>query len=452
MTLDDGSRIAVVGGGPAGSFFCCFVADMADRVGLDLEVQMYEPNDFTKPGPVGCNHCGGIVSESLVQTLAVEGINLPSSVVQRGIDSYMLHMDVGSARIDTPVQEKRIAAMIRGAGPKGIQHTKWGSFDGFLQCLAVDKGVQVIHEKIVEYTRADGRPAIRTKNGELEKYDLVVFATGINSGSEKVLQREDRPYRPPGTTKTVIREFLVGEHTIEKYLGSSMHVFLLDVPRLEFAALIPKGDYVTVCMLGDDIDQELVEAFLQRREVLECMPPGWKWHEHACMCSPKMNVSSARAPFDDRVVFIGDCGVARLYKDGIGSAYRTAKAAATTAVLHGVAAHDFRRHFWPVCRSIATDNGLGRIVFSFTGLLRRWTFSRRAVLAMVRAEQRAQGAGRPMSQVLWDTFTGSAPYGDILLRAVRPAFVGRLLRHLGAAIGVFGRAEKGGHSVVIDRA
>jgi hypothetical protein len=40
-----------------------------------------------------------------------------------------------------------------------------------------------------------------------------------------------------------------------------MHVFLLDIPRLEFAALIPKGDYVTLCLLGDDIDEELMDRF-----------------------------------------------------------------------------------------------------------------------------------------------------------------------------------------------
>ncbi len=47
-------------------------------------------------------------------------------------------------------------------------------------------------------------------------------------------------------------------------LGNSMHVFLLTIPRLEFAAIIPKGEFVTVVMLGDELDQELVHAFLQR--------------------------------------------------------------------------------------------------------------------------------------------------------------------------------------------
>jgi len=49
---------------------------------------------------------------------------------------------------------------------------------------------------------------------------------------------------------------------IRRELGYSMHVFLLDIPRVEFAALIPKGDYVTLCMLGDNLDKELVAQFI----------------------------------------------------------------------------------------------------------------------------------------------------------------------------------------------
>ena len=101
LQLKDGSRIAVIGGGPAGSYFTYFLLDMADMLDIDLQVDVYEPRDYRCVGPGSCNMCGGIISESLVQILATEGINLPSTVVQRGIDSYILHMDVGSVRIDT---------------------------------------------------------------------------------------------------------------------------------------------------------------------------------------------------------------------------------------------------------------------------------------------------------------------------------------------------------------
>ena len=39
-----------------------------------------------------------------------------------------------------------------------------------------------------------------------------------------------------------------------------------------------------------------------------------------------------------------------------------------------------------------------------------------------------------MSHVLWDTFTGSAPYREIFLRTLHPAFLGRLVVELAASI------------------
>src|SRR3990172_4114775 len=108
ILVEDGSRVGVIGGGPAGSMFAYFLLTFADRMDLHLEVDIYEPRDFAKPGPAGCNMCGGIVSESLLQALAVDGINLPPAIVQRGIDSYVLHSERDTVRIDTPLNEKRI--------------------------------------------------------------------------------------------------------------------------------------------------------------------------------------------------------------------------------------------------------------------------------------------------------------------------------------------------------
>jgi hypothetical protein len=41
---------------------------------------------------------------------------------------------------------------------------------------------------------------------------------------------------------------------------------------------------------------------------------------------------------------------------------------------------------------------------------------------MTAKEQSSASGGRPMSGVLWDVFTGSAPYRDVLVRTMKPAF------------------------------
>jgi len=227
-------------------------------------------------------------------------------------------------------------------------------------------------------------------------------------------------------TKTAIREYHLGEEVISRTLGSAMHVFLLDLPRLEFAAAIPKGDYVTIAVLGEEIDNELVDGFLASPVVRACMPPGWDPAQRSCQCMPNIAVHGVEQPFADRFLFIGDCGVTRLYKDGIGAAYRTAKAAARAAVFEGISAADFRRHYLPVCRSIAGDNRVGQVAFLATRVARRFGLLRRAMLRMAAAEQELPGPERRMSGVLWDMFSGSAPYTDIFLRMIRPGFLLRL--------------------------
>ena len=438
--LENGSRVAVVGGGPAGSFFAYFLLTFAKRVGLDLEVSIYEPRDFGGAAPTGCNMCGGIISESLVQMLAAEGIELPVSVIQRGIDSYVLHLDVGTVRIDTPVQEMRIGAVHRGAGPRDVKTVKWGSFDGYLLSLATGLGAQVVRARVERIHQKDGRPVLELRGGDVREADLLAVATGVNS-SAKLLEGLDSGYVPPRTAKAYIREYFLGEQGVTDSLGSSMHVFLPDIPEIEFAAIIPKGDYATLCLLGDDIDRDVVRRFMETPWVHACLPSGVT-DEASCQCGPRLNISAARRPFADRMVFVGDCGVTRLYKDGIGAAYRTAKAAAVAAVFRGVSEEAFRRHYGPACRRIERDNRLGQLVFRSTHLLQHARFARRAVLEMTRREQHREGHRRRMSLVLWNVFTGSEPYRQILLRTLHPGFLGRLCGHLIASVPVAGHRSR----------
>ena len=369
-TLEDGARVAVIGSGPAGSLFSHFLLEMSERI-TNLSLDIYESRNFLQPGPTGCNMCGGIVSETLVQNLAIEGVTLPAGVVQRGIQSYVLHTDAGSARIETPLAEMRIGAMHRGAGPRDAENPKWESFDHHLQARALADGAHLVRKRVEKISRVDGKPTIHTKCGSVETYDLLVVAAGVNSPLLEKLEELGIGYERPAVTKTLIREYHLGEAVINRSLGTAMHVFLLDIPRLEFAAAIPKGDYVTMAVLGEDIDDALMQTFLAAPEVRGCMPPGWDPEARSCQCMPKISVRGAAKPYADRVVFIGDCGVTRLYKDGIGAAYRTAKAAARTALFEGVSEQAFERRYLPVCRSIAKDNRIGEVAFLATRIRAR---------------------------------------------------------------------------------
>jgi flavin-dependent dehydrogenase len=429
MALQDGSRIAVVGAGPAGSMFSYFLLNMAETVALDVQVDLYEPRHFCHRGPAGCNHCGGVVSESLVQRLATEGIALPNDVVQRGLESYVLHTDVGDVEIATPLNERRIAAIYRGNGPRNSEPLDTNSFDGYLQKLASERGARRVDRLVTDIEKQGEQMRVRCADGSQADYDLVVVASGVNSRLAQSLQGLAPGAMSPGVTKTFICEFHLGRELIRETLGPSMHVFLLDIPRLEFAALIPKGDYATLALLGDDIDDELMEQFFTSPEVMNCFPGG-VIPPHVCHCYPRINVQTARPTYADRLVMIGDSGTTRLFKDGIGAAYRTAKAAARTVVFHGVSAEDFRKHYWPLCQKVDSDNRVGKLVFAIGSLIQRARFARRGVLRMVASEQQQAGSPRRMSNVLWDLFSGSAPYKAVFLRTLHPLYVGSLVWNL----------------------
>lgn len=428
--LENGSRIAVMGGGPAGSFFSYFLLDLAGRVGLDLQVDIYEPRDFYKAGPSGCNMCAGIISESLLQSLAVDGINLPPAVVQRGMDSYVLHNGVGHVRLETPALERRIGTVYRGVGPRGQVNDQLVSFDGFLLDQAIGKGAKHIQKRVDSIERLENRLRISTRGGDAQVYDFLAVATGVNTSALRLFEPLDLQYRPPRLAQTFIREYFLGEDVIQDHFGQSIHFFLLDIPGLHFAAIIPKNRHVTVCLLGRDLSQEQFDTFMDTPQVKACMPDGWQLRECTCHCSPRINVAGADHPFAERMVFLGDSGVSRLYKDGIGAAYRTAKAAATAVVFGGISEAELAGSFGRISRAMERDNVTGKVIFKVVDFLKPRRFFGRALLQAIEAEQHHPLHQRLISGIVWDLFTGSAPYQDVFKRSLNPVVWGRFGKHL----------------------
>jgi flavin-dependent dehydrogenase len=305
-------------------------------------------------------------------------------------------------------------------------------FDQHLLQEAIRLGATLQPHMVTSVDFSPGKPKLYLADGRSEQYDLLVIASGLNSALLGLVQQTGCGFVRPVAAKSFVAEFKLGADAVERHLGNSMHVFLLDLPHLQFAALIPKGDFVTLVMLGDTVDEDLVNAFLSAEEVRRCFPDQHP-PQNICQCFPRLSVSHARKPYADRLVFVGDSGVARLYKDGIGSAYRTAKAAANCVALYGCSATNFERHYWPACRKIVIDNLLGKFIFGVCHLIQKLPFARRAVLRMTEQEQNDPELTQHMSSVLWDVFTGSAPYKEVFLRTLHPVFICRLLWNLCAA-------------------
>ncbi len=421
--LEDGANIAVIGGGPAGSFFSIFALKMAKMIGKELNVTIFEPKDFTRQGPPGCNMCGGVISELLVQTLAVEGINFPDSVVRKGINSYKLHTSCGSTYISTPSLEKTIATVYRGSGPKGMVSKGKQSLDKFLLDQAIEQGAVHKPVRIDRLEYQNHKPVLFAQDRQVLTADLVVGAFGVNSRTTQLFEDIGFGYRKPRTIGTAVAEITLDDPAISEALGDSIHLFLLPTKELKFAAVIPKGGYVTICLLGKNLNATLLKEFLNNPIVKNVLPESIT-QNLGCRCFPKMNTSAAKKPFADRVVICGDAGSTRLFKDGIGAAYFMGKAAATTAVFQGVSKAHFKRDYYPAYKSLIVDNYFGRFMFAVTEVYRKYKIFTKGMLGTVEKEQKDTNSRKVLSNILWDMFTGSERYKKVFLRAMN---VGMLL-------------------------
>ncbi|HET7319583.1 MAG TPA: hypothetical protein VFK23_10640 [Nitrospirota bacterium] len=417
--LEDGANIAVIGGGPAGSFFSIFALKMAKMVGKDLNITIFEPKDFTKTGPAGCNHCGGVISELLVQTLAVEGINLPDTVVRKGINSYRLHTNYGSVFIATPSFDKTIATVYRGGGPKGITVADKESFDHFLLNRAIQEGA--VHKPfLIDHIEwRNGRPVLFSRKQELMVADLAVGAFGLNSATAKLVEDMKFGYSGPRVLTAAIAEIAMGGDVVAEHFGSSIQLFLLPNPEITFAAMIPKGAYVTLCILGNPagaMHVKTVDDFLELAAVKRVLPKNASYHV-ACRCLPKLNVSAPKKAFTDRVVMCGDAGATRLFKDGLGAAYLMGKAAAKTAVFQGIGERQFAEGYYPAYKRTIRDNYYGNILFTVIGIYRKFGLLTKAMLKVVEKEQKGSRKEKNMSSILWDMFTGNEKYRKVFSHA-----------------------------------
>ena len=425
LILKDGAKIAVLGGGPAGSFFSIFALKLAKKIGQDIDLTIYEHKNFSNEGPLSCNMCAGVISESLVQLLAIEGVLLKTPIVQRAIDSYCFQTICGSVLIRSPSEQRGIVTVYRGGGPikSSTSEGKEGpdpgktSFDNFLLECAKKEGAKVEYKKIDNIELDNEKIGIFSKEGRLLDADLVVGAFGVNTRTTKLFEELEIGYTCPSVIKAYQSEINIEKSYVSTHFGNGIHIFLINQPDVKFAAITPKGSYVTISMLGKDISRQSIIDFLNHPLVKERFPNAWEVPNTFCRCSPKINIRGATKPFADRIVIIGDASAARLYKDGIGSAYMTAKAAANTAILYGIGETDFHDYYYPVCRRINRDNALGNFLFTVNDTISKIPILQEAILNVVRNEQNNPKLGYKCSTILWDMFTGNESYTDIFWRA-----------------------------------
>jgi flavin-dependent dehydrogenase len=199
-----------------------------------------------------------------------------------------------------------------------------------------------------------------------------------------------------------------------------VHIFFDHPAGLIFGGLIPKSQYANISLLGHHLPPDAMQQFLRYNGVGALLSEG---AASLCGCSPRVSVSPARGYFSDQFVAVGDAAVTRLYKDGIGSAFLTAEAAAIAAVQRGISKADFEAGYQPACRRITIDNFYGKLLFRMWDFLRSSPPLRKTWMKAIQFEDRLPPAKRIHTFILWGMFSGDASYRTMFWKlAGLPAF------------------------------
>jgi flavin-dependent dehydrogenase len=429
--LANGSRVAVIGAGPAGSFFAIELLRRARSLGLQIGVDLYDGKSFARKGAPGCNMCAGAIGHQLIQEIERSTTTIPREVIHYEIEGYAVHYQDSSARLEND-PTKKIYGVYRGAGPVSTEHPEGArSFDQFLLDQAVALGASHVPQNVYDVdvpATLEHRPALRlSAGGERIEYDLVVGAFGVNS---QLAQRLLYGYEPPPTWKTCVIEARVPAEFQREKLHNLIHFFVLKQADVRYIALIPKGEHVTVTAIGQDVDVVSTERLLRDSYMRDYLPADWKLD---CHCHPRVAVGAARLPYSERFVIVGDASDSRYLKNGVESALVTARLAVDCVINHGVTARDFENYFWRRCnRVFGRDNIYGRILFEIYDRIFPHPLLAPVYFAVLRSERKLQRPGALLSNALLAAFTGDQSYKRILVRALDPRLAARMAGRAGA--------------------
>ncbi|OHB46302.1 MAG: hypothetical protein A2099_05510 [Planctomycetes bacterium GWF2_39_10] len=429
ICLKDNSNIAIIGGGPAGSFFAHFALNYARQLGIKISVTIFEKKDFAKKGAPGCNMSAGVLSEALINKLSEQNIHLPPACIQQEIEGYFLHVPEYGIPLHYPYppHKTRIATVFRGSGPRFANRDVSNSFDHFLLEHARNVGADVVlHPAITIEIQKNPNDLIKltygvgASKGEYTA-DLVVGAFGVNSDTSSELNKLGFGYTPPKTVRTCIMDIYPTRTINDALYGNNIYVFSLGLKFIKFAAFIPKGEFLTICLVGKkDMDKAQLNTFMNQPKIQKMIPEGWDDSKKRCICFPSIPINHAIHPYTNRLVIIGDAGISRTYKNGIDSAFTTAQLAAKTAFERGVSEKDFEEgYFKPAKRLLGRDNLYGNLILMANDVISR---QKHVVSSHIKymSEYPDTWEAKRMNEVLWNAVTGNDTYKNIILKSVNP--------------------------------
>lgn len=415
--LKNNSKVGIIGAGPAGTFFALHLIRMGSEKGLKFDITIFDNKLFTDTGARGCNMCAGAISNTLFNNLTKFGFVIPEDVIKDKVTSYEIHLKGGTGVIDVD-PSTTIYTVFRSAGPVFSAETIRG-FDQVLLDYVVKEGVRFVNQRVKKIiTGSKEKISLNYgQDGKEWEGDLLVGAFGVNS---KIVENLGFGYKPPKCWSVCQTEIEVPEDFAAETIRNKIHIFSTDNPKIKYIAFTPKGKFITVTGIGKNVKRVDVDKSLKEDVIASYLP---KNYTYKCHCHPKIPVTIARNPFSDRFVIIGDAAASRYLKNGIESAFFTAKWAALNSLNHGLSSEDFNNNYYNMCRrKFSYDNTYGKILFRIFDWLGNSNIISRININMIREEQKKSDDSKVLSSVFWHLFAGDAPYAHILRESLSLKF------------------------------
>lgn len=330
--IRNGTKIAVIGGGPAGTSFTIRLLKESAKRGLKPRVIIFEPKDFM----VHYNQCVGVLSPPSEELFVnILGIPFPSHLIKREINGYAVYTDRNST---FKIMQK-----------SGTYATRRILFDRFMLDKAKEFGAEVINSRVTGIEFYNGNEVRVYSEGKFLRVDAVVGAFGLDEGAGEIFENSSRltfRYRRPGKAlETIITKIHVDREVIENKLQSLIHAFLLNNQRrIEFGAITPKGDHIIINIAGRGVTSQDMDRFLSQPAVKKIL--GEQDFKTLDYFKGRYPIKPAKGIIGDRFVAVGDAtGWIRPYKGkGINVAIETGAKAAEIMLNHGFSREDLRKY------------------------------------------------------------------------------------------------------------
>ena len=406
--LKNGGHVVIIGGGPGGTACALALKRLAKEMQTHVEVTILEGKQFIEERHH--NQCVGVLSPPLPELLEEQlGVPFPRHLCLVDIDGYVLHTS----------KEK----ITLGGEEDGSVAVRRVHFDAYMLEQVKKHEITVEPMRAVDLEFHDDHVLIYTENEPLEA-DIVIGAFGMDEGSIGMFSR-NTSYRPPKAIDSIVTRYKLGAECMAGF-GTKIYAFLPADPHIEFGAVTPKCDHLTINIAGTHVDSVLMRKFLEHPRVMDALP---KSGVSCSINTDEIHYYKGRFPrslasgfYGDRYVMIGDAsGLVRAFKGkGSTTAMITGIRAAETIMQEGISKQAFRDSYRRANQDIIGDLPYGqamRMVTIYTSRLR-----------LLNPVIRAAHETPRLRDALYDAVSGHGDYRDVLKDTLRPSVILAILK------------------------